>query len=403
MARSYTEPTGAGRRSPLEKILSLDDFEPRAKRYLPAPIFGYIAGAAEENWSHADNRAAFSDYAFLPRAMTGVAPRSLETEILGQTWAAPFGIAPMGLAAIAGYRADTSMARAAAAAGIPSVLSGSSLTRLETVAEAAPDSWFQIYMPGDPKQIDLLLERVAAAGFRTLVVTVDVPVMGNRENLIRAGFSTPLRPSLRLAVQGMMRPRWLAGTFLRTLVRDGMPHFENSFAHRGAPIIARNVLRDFSGRDHLDWTHVAHIRKAWTGKMIVKGILHPLDATIARDLGADAIILSNHGGRQLDGAIAPLRVLPEVVRAVADLPVMLDSGVRRGSDVIKALALGARFVFVGRPFLYAAAIGGEAAIAHAIEILRGEIDRNIALLGLTSVRDIPQDIVVRAQDSRAAV
>ena len=211
--------------------------------------------------------------------------------------------------------------------------------------------------------------------------------------LTKIRFSTPLRPSLRLAMQGLMRPSWLAGTFLRTLARHGMPHFENSFAHRGAPIIARNVLRDFSGREHLNWSHIAHIRAKWTGPLIVKGILSPADAVIARDTGADAVILSNHGARQLDGAIAPLRTLPAVVKAVPDLPVMLDSGVRRGADVIKALALGARFVFVGRPFLYAAAIGGEAGVSHAIEILSSEIDRNVALLGLTSVNDISEDVL----------
>ena len=403
MPRSYTEPSRAtGRRSSLDRILSLDDFEPRAKRYLPTPIFGYFAGAAEQNWSLAQNRASFSDYAFLPRVMRDVAQRSLETEILGKKWAAPFGIAPMGIAAIAGYRADVTMARAAAAAGIPSVLSGSSLIRLEEVVEAAPDSWFQIYLPGDTEQIERLLERVAGAGYRTLVITVDVPVMGNRENLIRAGFSTPLRPSLRLALQGVTRPRWLSGTFLRTLMLHGMPHFENSFAHRGAPIIARNVLRDFSGREHLNWSHIAHIRRIWDGKLIVKGILSPADAAIARDTGADAIVLSNHGARQLDGAVAPLRVLPDVVRAVPDLPVMLDSGVRRGSDVIKALALGARFVFVGRPFLYAAAIGGEAGVTHAIEILSSEIDRNLALLGLTSIEDLSEEVLIHSAGSTPA-
>ena len=391
MARSYINPDGGDRR--FRNILSLDDFEDAARRYLPGPVFGYVSGAAEENRALAGNRAAFTDYDLVPRVLRDVSSRSLETELFGETWSAPFGMAPVALAALAGYRGDVSMARAAAAAGIPSVLSGSSLTPLEEVAAAAPRSWFQAYLPGDEAEIEGLVRRAAAAGYETLVITVDVPVLGNRENLIRAGFSTPIRPTLRLALQGLTRPRWLFGHFLRTLATTGMPHFENSYARRGAPIIARHILRDFSGRAHLNWTHLALIRRIWEGKLVVKGILHPDDARVARDHGADGIAVSNHGGRQLDGAIAPLRALPGIVAAVPDLPVMMDSGIRRGTDVIKALALGAKFVFLGRPFVYAAAVGGEDGAAHAIGILTDELDRNLALLGLNSVSEVTGEVL----------
>jgi L-lactate dehydrogenase (cytochrome) len=212
---------------------------------------------------------------------------------------------------------------------------------------------------------------------------------------VRTGFSTPLKPSLRLAWDGLTRPRWLAGTFMRTLLAHGMPHFENSFATRGAPIVSSSVLRDFSARDHLSWEHVARIRRQWPGTLIIKGILHPQDAALARQHGADGIIVSNHGGRQLDGAVSPLSALPAVAEAAGNMTVMMDSGVRRGSDVLKALALGASFVFVGRPFNYAAAVGGEAGVSHAIGLLRAEVDRNMAMLGINHVQEMGPDLLVR--------
>lgn len=379
----------------LRRLLSLEDFEAAARRHLPRPIFGYVCGAAEDNRSLKENRACFGDYALRPRVLVDVSGRTQRAELFGTTWSSPFGIAPMGLSALSAYRGDIVQARAAQQAGIPMILSGSSLIRMEEVIAAAPDAWFQAYLPGRADRIDALLDRVAAAGFRTLVVTVDIPVSGNRENNVRAGFSTPLRPSLRLALDGLLRPRWLLGTFARTLLRHGMPHFENSFAERGAPILSATVLRDFSGREHLGWEQLAQVRRRWRGRLVVKGILDPRDARLARDHGADGVIVSNHAGRQLDGAVAPLRALPEIVAAVADLPVMMDSGIRRGTDVLKALALGARFVFVGRPFNYAASIAGEAGVAHAIGLLRDEIDRDMAMLGITSLAELSAQFLVR--------
>jgi L-lactate dehydrogenase (cytochrome) len=392
--RGFAPPV-AGTPRRLRGLLALDDFERAARRHLPRPVFAYVASAAEDNRSLHENRAAFDDYALTTRVLVDVSRRNQAVELFGHTWSMPFGIAPMGLSALAAYRGDIVQARAARAANIPMVLSGTSLIRLEDVIAAAPGTWFQAYVPGDPARIDALLDRVAAAGYRTLVVTVDVPVAGNRENNIRKGFSTPLRPSLRLAYDGLVRPRWLIGTFARTLLRHGMPHFENSFAERGAPVIASNVLRDFSARDHLSWQHLDRMRRRWQGVLIVKGILNAADAVLAREHGADGIIVSNHGGRQLDHAIAPLRALPEVVAAAGAMPVMMDSGIRRGTDVLKALALGARFVFVGRPFNFAASIAGEAGVRHAINLLRDEIDRNMALMGVTRCAELHPGLLVR--------
>ena len=379
----------------LRRVLSLDDFETAARRHLPRPIFGYVAGAAETNTSLHDNRAVFGEWGFLPRVLTDVSRRSQQATLFGQTYAAPFGLAPMGISALIAYRGDLVLARAAAQANLPMVMSGSSLIPLEEVAHAAPGAWFQAYLPGEPLRIAALVERVARAGFGTLMLTVDTAVLANRENNVRSGFSTPLRPSLRLAWDGLTHPRWSVATFARTLWGHGMPHFENSYAERGAPIVARNVAREFGMRDHLNWKHLAQIRRQWQGHLVVKGIMRGEDARIARDHGVDGIVVSNHGGRQLDGTVSPLRVLPEVVAAAGDLPVMMDGGVRRGSDVLKALALGAQFVFVGRPFLYAAAIGGEAGVLHAIDILSTEINRNMGLLGINTLAEMQPEMLFR--------
>ncbi|KAB0269464.1 alpha-hydroxy acid oxidase [Microvirga brassicacearum] len=379
----------------LRRILSLDDFETAARRHLPRPIFGYVSGASETNASLRDNRAAFAEFGFVPRVLVDVSQRTQETTLFGKTYAAPFGIAPMGISALSAYRGDIVLARAASHANIPMVMSGSSLIRLEEVAQESATAWFQAYVPGEPERILALVERVERAGFDTLVLTVDTAVLANRENNVRNGFSTPLRPSLRLAWDGIARPNWTVNTFLRTLLKHGMPHFENSYATRGAPIMARNVLRDFGAKDHLNWKHLELIRNRWKGRLVVKGIMAKEDARIARDAGADGLIISNHGGRQLDGAVSPLRVLPGIVDAVAgSIPVMMDGGIRRGSDVLKAIALGAKFVFVGRPFIYAAAIGAEAGISHAITILSDEINRNMALLGMTSLDELRRDRLI---------
>ena len=373
----------------LRKFLSLEDFEIAARRLLPRPMFAYISGGAEETVSLRDNRAAFSEFGFITRVLRDVSGRSQAMELFGRRYASPFGIAPMGISALSAYRGDLVLARAAAAETLPMIMSGSSLIPLEDVIDAAPDTWFQAYLPGEADKIEALIDRVLRANVKTLVLTVDTSVLANRENSVRAGFSTPLKPSLRLAWEGITHPRWTFGTFLRTLVTHGMPHFENSYATRGAPILSSTVMRDFGAKDHLNWDHLALIRRRWNRPLVVKGIMDREDARKARDMGADGVIVSNHGGRQLDGTVSPLRVLAEVVAAVGpEFPVMMDSGIRRGTDVLKALALGAKFVFVGRPFQYAAAAAGEPGVRHALRLLADEVQRDLGLLGLTSLQEL---------------
>lgn len=371
----------------LSDILSLEDLESAAERYLPHCIFSFISGAVETNTSRYENRAAFQDYDFHPRVLIDVSARTTAKTMFGETFSAPFGIAPMGGSGLAGYRADLALASAAYAENVPFILSGASLVRMEEVAQANPQAWFQAYLPVEREAIRALIDRVTAAGYRHLVVTADVPVGGNRENLARAGYTSPLRPTLKLALDGLTHPRWLFGNALRTLRHHGMPYYENSSAERGMAVFSNAAIRAHL-RDSLSWRDLEWIRERWNGKLIIKGILAPSDAETARQIGCDGVIVSNHGGRQLDGAAAPLRVLPRIAEVARGMTVMMDSGIRRGTDVIKALALGAEFVFVGRPFLYAAAIGQEAGVRRAIDLLRGEIHRNLAFLGSRDLSEL---------------
>jgi L-lactate dehydrogenase (cytochrome) len=373
----------------LRMILALDDFDAPARRYLPRPMYGYVSGGAETNASLRANRAAFDDFALLPRVLVDVSARSTKTTLFGRAYDAPFGIAPMGGSSMAAYLGDIVLARSAAAANIPMIMSGASLTRLEDVRAAGRTSWFQAYLPGDDAAITTMVERVERAGFDTIVLTVDVPVGANRENNVRSGFNRPLRPTLRLAWDSVLRPRWLVGMFLRTLVTHGMPHFENTGTR--APLITSTAERYTGPRDKLSWPHVELMRKIWKGRLVLKGVLDPQDARFARESGVDGVIVSNHGGRQLDGAMAPLHALPAVAAEAGGMTVMMDSGIRRGTDALKALALGAHFVFVGRPFLYAAAIAGDAGVRHAIKLLREEVDRDMALLGITALAQMTRE------------
>lgn len=383
-------------RSPrvLRGMLALDDFETAARRILPRPIFGYLQGGVETNASLRANRSVWDEIAFVPRTLTDTSARSLRCTLLGRSYAAPFGIAPMGGSAMAAFDGDVVLARAANRAHIPMILSGASLTALERVRDEGRTDWFQAYLPGDAARITQLVERAARAGYQVFVLTVDVQVNGNRENNVRNGFTTPLRPSLRLARDCALRPRWLTGMLARTLLTHGMPHFENMGLR--VPLFSRTAERAGGPRDTLDWRHVELIRRLWKGPLVVKGILDPQDARIARESGVDGVVVSNHGGRQLDGAVAPLRVLPGVAAQSGNMAVMLDGGVRRGTDVLKALALGAHFVFVGRPFLYAATVAGEHGVAHAARLLCAEIDRNMAMLGIERPQQMHRGLLTPA-------
>jgi L-lactate dehydrogenase (cytochrome) len=379
----------------LRRYLALDDFEPMARRRLPKMLYGYIAGATETDAALRDNRRAFEEVGFVPRVLNDVSGREQTTQLFGKIYASPFGIPPMGSAALCAYRGDIVLARAAATANVPMILSASSLITLEDVRRANPDAWYQAYLAGEPSRIEPLVDRVAAAGYDTFVVTADVPVPANREKNIRNGFQVPLAITPRVAWDTVTHPDWLLGTWARTLANYGMPHFENMDAMRGPPVLSKNLMRNIGHRDQLAWKHVELIRRRWKGRLVVKGLIAPADARIARESGVDGVIVSNHGGRQLDGTVSALRTLPEIAAEAGPMTVMMDGGIRRGTDVIKALALGAHFVFVGRPFLFAAVAAGEPGVRRAITLLRDEIDRDMALLGVRNVGEITAGLVRR--------
>lgn len=388
--------TSASAPRALRLMLALEDFEAPARRYIPRPIYGYVAGGVERNVTLHWNRTVFDELALVPRMLVGVSQRSQKTEIFGRTYDSPFGISPMGGTSLAAFQGDLALATAAASRNIPMILSGASLTPLEKVRAAAPNhTWFQAYLPGEEQAITELVERVANAGYDTLVLTVDIPVGSNRENNVRNGYNAPLRPNLRLALQCLARPSWLFGTALRTYFTQGMPHFENM--GKRTPLVSRTAVRERANRDHLNWSHVALMRRLWKGRLVIKGILDKADAVIALEHGVDGIIVSNHGGRQLDSASSPLRVLPAIVESAGSMTVMMDSGVRRGTDALKALALGAKFVFIGRPMLYAAAVAGETGVRHAIKLLHDEIDRDMAMLGANTVADVKREMLMDAR------
>ena len=378
-------------------ILTLDDFEAAARRRLPACLYGFAAHGAERGQSVAANATAYGRWAFVPEPLVDVSAVVQERCLFGTTFAAPFGIAPMGACCLFAHRADLALARAAQAARIPFVLSAASSVPLEEVLQAAPGSWYQAYLPGIDEPILRLLARLRAAAVGVLVLTVDVPVPSKRDADQRLGFSIPLQPSLRLAVDGVRHPRWLLQTFAKTLLADGIPTLPNFGGDRtGRPIVAAPGAVARQGRDRFTWEHVKLIRRHWRGALVVKGVLSPAAARTAAQLGVDGLIVSNHGGRQLDGAVAALDALPQVLEAAGALPVCVDGGVRRGTDVLKALALGARIAFVGRPMLYAVAVGGQAGVAQAIGLLQAEVGGSLALLGCPHVDDLRRSHLVPA-------
>ena len=384
----------------LGSILNLNDFQAAAKRVLPRAIYGYVENGSEDETSLQSNREAFLDYRLVTRVLRDVEHRHQTVSLFGKTFAAPFGIAPMGGSAAVTYDADRRMARAASKAGIPFALSGNSITPMERVARVCPGAWFASYQSPNTRAIEGMVSRVADAGFGVFVMTADVPEGSNREKDHRAGFSQPIRFNRKIVLDGMRRPGWVVSTALRTLLTRGVPHIDNLDYNGGPSLFSRSVTK-IASHASLSWAHVELVRKRWKGPLVVKGLLSREDARIAREAGVDGIVVSNHGGRQLNGAAAPIHVLPGIVEEAKGLTVLIDSGFRRGTDVLTALAMGAHFVLIGRPFLFAAAVGGEAGVRHAIDLLSKEIDRDMAMLGLHRLGEIGPEMLLNVRGSAA--
>ena len=375
------------------------DLRDAAKRRLPKWIFEFVDRGAEDDEAVRNNLAAFKRIKLKPRVLVDVSKRSQGIELFGKPQTMPIAIAPTGAAGVLWYEGEIALARAARAAGVPFSLSTASQTPMERVAEEAGGTlWFQLYMRPDRSLSHQLVKRAHAAGYEGLIVTVDGPVAPNREYNVRNGFSIPFKYGVKNTSAVLMHPRWLCGVLLRYLLTTGMPTRANE------PTATKGKITQAPGAtgktDTLTWEDLKVLRAMWPGKLMVKGILHPKDAILAADCGADAVIVSNHGGRYVDSSMAPVDVLPDIVDAVGHrVTVIVDGGVRRGSDVIKALARGAKAVLVGRATLYGTAVVGQAGAERALAILREEIDRMMALVGARSVSELDREFleVLRAQ------
>jgi len=377
------------------QAFNIEDLRLMARKRLPRVAYDYLEWGAEDDVTLRENRAAFERIRLKPRTLIDVSGRSQKVDVFGKSFDAPFGIAPTGAAGLYCFEADIELARAAQAANVPFVLSTASFTAMERVAQAAGGTkWFQLYMSKDREPAQRLVMRARDAGFEALVVTTDVPVGANREYNRRNGFEIPFRLNLANMIDGALHPRWLTDVFLRTLLDSGVPRFQNVDTNTGGRIISKDLSQFRARRDALDWSDLRWLREIWPRKLMVKGILTAQDALLAAENGADGIFVSNHGGRQLDGAISPMTVLPEIVDAVGGrIAIMLDSGVRRGTDIVKALALGADMVFVGRATLYGATVAKQAGAEHALALLKSEVDRVLAMLGCRSIGDLgPQHL-----------
>jgi len=384
------------------RALNVADLREAARRSLPRALFEFIDRGTEDEVALRENRLAFERIRLRPRVGVDVSIRSQAVSLFGREQAMPLAVAPTGIAPLAWFDGEVAVARAAAAAGIPFAIATASLTAMERLAaEAGGRLWFQLYAFTDARITVGLIERARAAGFEALIVTLDTPVFPNREYNLRNGFAVPVRMSPRLALDVLGHPGWLMSVLLRYRLRGGLPVSAN-LPEPYRRLIARDPDAVAASRSAaLTWEDVRAIRDRWPGIFMVKGIMRSDDARRAVVCGADAIIVSNHGGRTLDSALAPIDALPGIADCVGDAAtVLMDGGVRRGSDVVKALARGARAVLVGRAPLYGVAAGGQAGAAHALALLRREIDLCLALAGCPRAAEISAELLA---DCRRAV
>src|SRR5881398_1627004 len=376
------------------RVLNIEDLRRAAKRRLPRVVFDYIDGGAEDEWTLRANCRAFETVTFRPRCAVAVPSCDLRTVVLGAPLPMPLILAPVGSCRLMYPRGEEAAARAAGKAGIIYTLSTLSGCRLEDVAAASGGPvWYQLYLVEGRDCALAGIGRARKAGFSALVVTIDTPIAGFRERDLRNGakelLSGKLGSMLPFVNQLLVRPRWLAAL----LADGGLMKFENVIIPGKGPMLYADVTAALE-QSVVTWDDVKWIRQAWNGRIVIKGIHTAEDARRAVDIGADALVVSNHGGRQLDGVAPTLSVLPEVVSAVGDrIEVLLDGGVRRGGDIVKALCLGARAVLVGRAYAYGLGAAGGAGVGRAIEILRSDLIRTLKLLGCASVAQLDRSYV----------
>ena len=373
---------------------NIADLRSRARRRLPLGVWEYLERGVEDERGMARNRAALDTITYTPRVLRNVESVDTRTTILGRRSAFPLAVAPTGAAGLVWFEGDKALARAAARRSVPFVVSSASTLDFEQIWSAGDAPWFQLYMWENRDLSFAVLERAAALGCEVLFVTLDMPVPPNREYLLRNGFGTPFRLNARNTLDILAHPRWLAGVMGRYAFSGGVPSQAN------LPNTLRNKVTQSASpgalfkQDNLVWEDLAAIRSVWPGKLVLKGVLHPADAERAAKAGADGIVVSNHGGRSLDGSPASIDALPRIVDAIGgDVEILFDSGIRRGSDIVKALALGATAVMAGRATLYGLGAAGQAGVERAIDLLYQEMRNTMALLGITSVTQIGREIL----------
>ncbi|MDB3891631.1 alpha-hydroxy-acid oxidizing protein [Alphaproteobacteria bacterium] len=375
-------------------ITCIEDLRKQAERRVPRMFYDYADSGSWTESTYRSNESDLQDIKFRQRVAIDVSQRSTVMPMLGEDVSMPVALAPVGLTGMQHADGEILAARAAEAFGVPYTLSTMSICSIEDVAEnTTKPFWFQLYVMRDRDFVRRLIERARAANCSALVITVDLQIMGQRHKDIRNGLSAPPKPTLKSLINLAQKPAWALG-MLGTKRRQ----FRNIVGHVEG-VGDTSSLADWTASQFdptLSWEDIAEIRKMWGGKIIIKGILDAEDAKAAVNIGADAIIVSNHGGRQLDGAISAIAALPHIVDAVGDkTEVWMDSGIRTGQDILRCIALGAKGVMIGRSYIYGLGAGGQAGVTKALEILHKELDLTMALCGHRNLRDVDSDILVK--------
>jgi (S)-mandelate dehydrogenase len=385
-----------------DRCYNFHDFRDAARRALPKGIFDYIDMGTEEGVALAENRSAFDRIRLVPKFLVDLGELDFSTEVLGQRVSWPVGIAPTGITGLLWHQGEVVLAQVAKEAGIPYALANTSITPMAEVARVGGRQWFQVYMWAQEDESFLQIAQARDLGFEALIVTIDSALGRVREHNERNGFDFPFKPNPRAFADMLRHPRWLLGVLGRTTLNSGPPRIANyperyqrMIAWRPAPKPDRHVT--------MTWSDLDRIREVWPGPILVKSVLSPEDARRAVDHGAAGVIVSNHGGRSMDSAIATIEALPGIVRAVGDrTTVILDSGVRRGSDVVKALGRGADLVMVGRATLYGVAAGGAHGARRMLDIMRSEFEKTMGYLGCTRISELTEEIFYAAERSAEA-
>jgi len=386
--------------SKLDRCYNIADLREVAEGRLPKGVFDYIDKGTEDMQSLGNNRKAMTDIKLLNKVITDISDIKLDANIFGGPATMPLAIAPTGTAGLAWFEGEFELAKAAAAAGVPFTLATGSNTPMEKLAnEAGGRLWMQLYMWKEKHYSDELVKKAARNGFEALLWTVDIGHGANREHNLRNGFATPYVLNIKSVVDMLRHPTWLSTVMGRYFMNGGMPRHVNYPEGYQMPITG-NVSKMEDKKpttkraDRLSWDDVDRLRDIFPGKLLIKGIMRADDAEEAIEHGVDGIVVSNHGGRNMDSAPAPIQVLPEIVKAVdGRMTIIVDSGIRRGSDIVKCIALGADMVLAGRATLYGTAAGGEAGAAKAIDILKIEMKRTMAYIGTQRISSITRDVI----------